>query len=214
MGDTSNATEKVYLALKTKITSGEMEAGSHLGAAVIAERLETSRTPVREAFNRLAAEGLVTVVPNRGAYVTEWSSQDSEEIFELRFLLEGHAASLAAKKISPQQLSKLRDLAAQMERVSKPGLARDLQALAILNVEFHKTIIAASGNKRLGALIATVFEFAIQSQTFRQYSEAELRRSMRHHNEIIAALSAGDSEWASSVIRSHYRAARHVYQDH
>jgi len=212
MTDTDSATEKVYQALRSKISSGEMEAGSHLGAANIASELDTSRTPVREALNRLAAEGLVEVFQNRGAYVAQWSAKDSEEIFELRILLEGHACSLAAKRITKAQLTELNELSILMEKAATKGVTYDLAELTLCNVRFHKTIIAASGNKRLAALIATVFEFTMQSQTFHQFSQEELQRSMRHHSEIIAALSVGDGDWACSIMRSHIRSARHVFK--
>src|SRR5713226_2530768 len=91
------ATDTAYEAVRQMILSGEAEAGSRLGEAELAETLGLSRTPVREALQRLGADGLVDVLPHRGARVARWTRDDLAEIFELRSLLEPYAAARAAR---------------------------------------------------------------------------------------------------------------------
>jgi DNA-binding GntR family transcriptional regulator len=205
------AEQKAYEAIRSGIASGAFQAGMHLGAADLAERYGISRTPVREALRRLHAEGFVEFFANRGAYVSNWSQADIEEVFALRTVLEGHAAELSAARLRPGEIQRLAQLADAMEALASDGPGRDLQKLAETNGEFHRIIISAAANRRLAAMISGLVEMALVARTFGFYSEDDLARSMTHHRELIAAFSARDPTWAGSVMRSHIRAAHHVY---
>jgi DNA-binding GntR family transcriptional regulator len=205
------ALQQAYDAIRGAIAAGTYGPGQHLSAAEVADRLGISRTPVREALRRLSAEGLVEFFANRGAYVTHWSQADVEEVFALRTVLEAHAAELAAARHTPAVLDELCRYSAEMERVVGTGPDRDLGELARSNGEFHRVIIAAAANRRLAAMIASVVEMALVTRTFHVYSEDDLARSMTHHRELIAAFRFRDSVWAGSVMRSHIRAAHHVF---
>ena len=117
----------------------------------LAERLGVSRTPVRQALTMLEAEGLVEIAPNRGATVCSFSIEDVWDIYDLRAVLEGHAARRAAGRIERRELARLRELAGEMEGL--PGRFDDheeeIRALVALNQEFHGTIVHASRNRRL-----------------------------------------------------------------
>ena len=204
------ATDHVYRAIKAGISSGDYSAGSHLGAAGLADQLGVSRTPVQEALRRLSAEGLVDFLANRGAYVTTWSRDDVEEVFALRTVLESHAAECSATRLTPDLIGRLERFAGRMEDVVSAG-SRDLATMTALNGEFHSIIIMAAANSRLSAMISSVVEIALVTRTFRAYSDEDLSRSMTHHREIIAAFKARDAQWAGSVMRSHIRAAQHVF---
>ncbi|MGA0594685.1 GntR family transcriptional regulator [Enterovirga sp. CN4-39] len=205
------AIQQAYEAIRGAIASGTYGPGQHLRAAEVADRLGISRTPVREALRRLSAEGLVEFFANRGAYVTHWSQSDVEEVFALRTVLEAHAAEVAAARLTPAALEELERYATEMEGVVGSGPDRDLAELARRNGEFHRIIITAAANQRLSAMISSVVEMALVTRTFHVYSDEDLARSMTHHRELIAAFRGRDSVWAGSVMRSHIRAAHHVF---
>jgi DNA-binding GntR family transcriptional regulator len=206
----ARAVEEAAEALRVAILDGTLRPGSRLGEVELAEQLGVSRTPVREALRRLVAEGLVEVLPNRGARVVEWSAADLDEIYDLRALLESHGATRAATRISAGELPVLDKLCADMESCAGPGRNRDLDRLAGLNAEFHRRILDASGSARLAALVGTVVRVPLVLRTFHDYTAEALERSSGHHREIVAALRAGDPQWAGSVMRSHVLAARAV----
>ncbi|MEW2354136.1 GntR family transcriptional regulator [Spirillospora sp. NPDC029432] len=199
------ATDIAYEAVRQMILSGEAGAGSRLGEAELAETLGLSRTPVREALQRLGADGLVEVLPHRGARVARWTRQDLAEIFELRALLEPYAAARAARLGQDATvLDDLRERCAAMERAAAEG---DLDLVARLNGRFHAAVIEASGNGRLPGMLTSVMHAPLILGTFHRYDAGAMARSMNHHRELVAAIAAGDPAWAESVMRAHIRAA-------
>jgi DNA-binding GntR family transcriptional regulator len=199
------ATDTAYEAVRQMILSGEAEAGSRLGEAELAETLGLSRTPVREALQRLGADGLVDVLPHRGARVARWTRDDLAEIFELRSLLEPYAAARAARLGRDETvLAELRGHCSAMERAAADG---DLARVAQLNSRFHAALNDASGNRRLPAMLTSVMHAPLILGTFRRYDAEAMARSMNHHRELVAALTARDPAWAESVMRAHVRAA-------
>ncbi|MFI6520308.1 GntR family transcriptional regulator [Spirillospora sp. NPDC050679] len=199
------AADTAYAELRRMILSGDAAAGSRLGEAELAEALGLSRTPVREALQRLNADGLVEVLPHRGARVVRWTAEDLEEIFELRGLLEPYAAARAARRGVPAEA--LAELSACCEAMEAAAAGGDFGRLAELNDRFHGRVIALSGNGRLPGLLTSVVHAPLVLGTFRRYDAAALARSMAHHRELVAALRAGDPEWAEAVMRSHIRSA-------
>jgi DNA-binding GntR family transcriptional regulator len=211
------ATDVAYAALRQMILSGDMSAGSHLGEVELAATLGLSRTPVREALQRLDSEGLVEVLPHRGARVVRWTPEALEEIFELRALLEPYGAGRAAGRGVPEPI--LGELDALCDAMERAAADRDFPRVAELNASLHGLVLETSGNTRLTGLVRTVVHVPIVIGTFERYDAAALARSMNHHRELVTALRARDPEWASSVMRSHVRAAAdflidHVRQDH
>ncbi len=205
------ATEQAHRAIRAAIAAGVYKGGDHLRAAELAERFGTSRTPIREALQRLSSEGVVDFVTNRGAYVTEWSREDVEEIFDMRTVLEGRAAELSATRLTLGQIDDLRLMTGRMEDAAHGDGRRDAEAVAKHNNDFHALIISAAANRRLAALIGSVFQMALTERTFSVFSDEDLHRSLTHHRELIAAFQARDPVWAGSVMRSHLCAAHHVY---
>ncbi len=202
--------ERALDTLRDVILRGELPAGARLGEVELAERLGVSRTPVREALSRLAAEGLVQLVPNRGARVATWSVDELEGVFELRALLEPQVAALAAAAAGPGDLDELADLAVRMETIGRPGPGQDLDALVPLNRAFHDRLAALAGHPALAAALAGVIHPPIVVRNFHAYDDASLCRSLAHHVEIVAAMRAGDAEWARAVMTAHIRNARVV----
>lgn len=202
-------TDRAYLRLRGQILDGDLRNGERLGEEELAEALGISRTPVREALRRLAAEGLVEVLPNRGARVSVWDENDVADIFELRVLLESHAARRAAGNVTDDLIERLTTICDEMEAEVAAEGGRDLKAVATKNREFHATVVEASGSPRLPGLVASLVHVPVIMQTFKTYSDEALNRSLRHHREIVDALLARDGVWAHSVMRAHVLAAQH-----
>ena len=209
----SRAADLAYSALRDAVIEGRRAPGERLGEIEVAAELGLSRTPVREALRRLGSEGLVDLLPNRGARVRSWTAEDLDETYELRAALEGLGARRAASRITGDDLDRLAALADEMVTVD-PSLGHrppgDFADLADLNAEFHAVIVRAAGSGRLGETLKGVVQVPLVLRTYRRYTAEALARSHAHHHEIVDALRAGDGTWAESVMRSHVLAARAV----
>ena len=191
--------------LRALILTGEYGPDERLIEEQLAERLGVSRTPVRQALTMLEAEGLVEIEPNRGATVCSFSIEDVWDIYDLRAVLEGHAARRAAGRIERRELEYLRELTGEME-----GLAgrfddheEEIRALVGLNQEFHWTIVEASRNRRLGRLINRTVEIPLMFKAFFWYTPHERIISNHYHRQILEALEGGDADRAEIIMREH-----------
>lgn len=205
----ATSSDRAYEELRRAILHGEFEMGARLGEVELASFLNISRTPIREALRRLAADGLVELESNRGARVASWTAEDIDETFVLRALLESHGASLAAERIDNAEIETLEALCEEMEQLVGEREGPGLDRLNEANREFHNRILAASGSARLPALVSSVVQMPIALRTFRRYSEEAMRRSSNHHRELVAAFRARSSTWAEAVMHAHIMAARH-----
>ncbi|MFI8770558.1 GntR family transcriptional regulator [Gordonia sp. NPDC062954] len=205
----ARAVDRVYSHIRDGIIDGTYGPGARLGEVEIAELTEASRTPVREALRQLEMEGLVEVLPHRGARVCAWTAEDLEEIYDLRMTLEAMAAERAASRIAGKDIDRLEELSGLMEDAAS-GPRPQLDLVAQLNDEFHAIVRAAAASSRLTTMLGAVIQLPLVLRTFHRYSPADLERSGAHHRDLIAALRAGDAVWADSVMRSHVRAAKHV----
>jgi DNA-binding GntR family transcriptional regulator len=202
--------ERTLAALRGLILDGDLRPGTRLGEVELADRLGVSRTPVREALSRLAAEGLVEIVPNRGARVATWTVAELEGVFDLRASLEPQLTGFAAARATPDDADALDELAERMLEVGCPGPGQDLDALVPLNRAFHDRLIALADHPALATALAAAIHPPIVVRNFHTYDEASLRRSLAHHAEIVAAVRAGDAEWARAVMTAHISNARAV----
>ena len=202
--------ERALHALRELILGGELAPGARLGEVELAERLGVSRTPVREALSRLAAEGLVEIQPNRGARVATWTVAELEGVFDLRSAIEPQLTGYAVPNATAGDLDDLDDLAHRMLEVGCPGRQQNLEALVPLNRAFHDRLVALAGHPTLATALAGAIHPPIVLRNFHAYDEASLRRSLAHHVEIVAALRAGDPTWARAVMTAHIHNARAV----
>lgn len=207
LDDALNTAEHARIWIRSLIVNGRLAARTPLREGDLAERIGVSRTPVREALRLLAAEGLVEIRPNRGAVVSELAGAASEELAEVRAILEGAAARLAAPRITSSELAQLRELDKQMRALARTGTNDSLDQIARLNWDFHLIVRQAAGNRSLETLVNGLSYVPLARRTFRYYSEEAVERSMSRHAELIAALSVRNAEWAESVMRSHVWAA-------
>ncbi len=189
------------------ILRGAYAPGSRLGEAELAEALGVSRTPVREALRQLAAEGLVELVPNKGARVVAWTPDELEQVFELRAQVEGFAAHQAALRATEDDVARLAELAAAHASATA-ARNRDLERIYDLNAAFHSRVAAAAGGASLQGVLGGLVHTVVLHRTLHTFDDAAMERSSRHHLEIVEAIRARDGLWAESVMRSHLLAAR------
>lgn len=206
--DNGHAADQAYGLIRRQIMSGSRAGGEWLREGELAESIGVSRTPVREALRRLTAEGLVRYERNRGVQVQVWNVRDLDEIFSLRSVLEPWGCGLAATA-GTVDVAALEDLACRMDEIAPGGRPSDVDKLTELNNLFHRTILEGADNSRLTNVIASVIQVPLVWRTFSRYTPEALGRSLAHHHELVAALTARDPEWAESVMRSHVRAAWH-----
>lgn len=201
-GGRGSLTDQVYNGLIDLILSGELVPGDVLVERTIAERLRASRTPVREAFGRLEAEGLVHKQINRGVTISPFSSDALIEVLNVRKLLEGEAASLAAGRISGTEIEAIREADAAIGALAQPTLQQIWDADDLL----HRAIAEASGNMLLAGLIRD-----LRRRTHVLNSYVFPRRRALYgggHEEIIEALLAGDREGARRAMIAHIDAVK------
>ena len=196
--------ESVYFALEEEILSGKLKKGDSLTETSLSARLGVSRTPLRAALHRLAEEGLVEIAPNRGAVVVGIGDEELVDIYKIRIRLEGLASSEAAKRISQDDLKRLRDSV----ELSEFYIAKqDAEHLKELDSEFHNIIYKASGNR---LLCKTLTELHRNIQFYRKRSlgvAKRLEKSIAEHREILTAIEQGDAEAADRLTSDHIEAA-------
>ncbi|MYL23771.1 FCD domain-containing protein [Halomonas alkaliantarctica] len=198
--------ERVYQTLRRQLMVNHYEPGTHLREEVVAEELGVSRTPVRNAFQRLISEGLLSLEKSRGATVTGWQKSDTEDIFKLRILLESHATALAARNINDSQLDTIIEANDRM-RQAIAGKSNDrIERIAEANKNFHEALFDASGQSYLRMFARTLLHLPMVSGFF-IYSRDEMEESVRQHQDIIAALQAGNEEWAKAAMTCHLNGA-------
>jgi len=192
-----NRASEAYDELRRAIVEGRFRPNERLVESELAERLEVSRTPIRESMQRLAADGLV-VSHRRGWVVREHSPREIQDIFEVRAALEGYAARLAAERATDEMIQRIvRIHETYVEALQ--GSSRG--QLVAHNDEFHEAVIAASGNVRLGEQIKRNSEFYFIHRIAGFLSDEEVRVSIAGHQELVDALVARDSDLSEEVAR-------------
>ncbi|QSX09677.1 GntR family transcriptional regulator [Alkalibacter rhizosphaerae] len=192
--------EIVFTTMREAIVNGDFKPGQRLMEVQLAEQMGVSRTPVREAIRKLELEGLVIMVPRKGAYVAGLSSEDVKEVLEIRAVLEGLAASLAAKNAGEEEVSTLREI---VDKFKQAASDQDVVKLIHFDSEFHDVMYRASKNKKLIQLISSLRE---QVQRFRVAYFTKIKNTeilIAEHNELLEAIANNDSEKARIVAETH-----------
>ena len=194
---------RVHDELRTAILDGHSAPGERLRAEALAARFGTSRTPIREALLMLEREGIVHVEPNRGAVVRAFDPADLLDLYEVRALIEPHAALRAAGAHRAAALRRLRELCALAER-----RAATVPEQIALNEEFHALVVAAAESPRLTAALRGV---AGIPRSFRSAFWADARQreeSLFCHRELVRALEVRQGDLAEAVMRMHILGAK------
>jgi len=192
--------QEVAVRLRQRIVEGQLAPGAKLNERELSELLQVSRTPLREAIKMLAAEGLVELLPNRGAVVAQMSEQDVMDTFEVIAGLEGQSGQLAAERITDAQLNEIRALHYEMLAAFT---RRDLPTYYRLNALIHTHINAAAGNRVLTQTWSNV-NARLQALRFRSnFDDAKWKRAMKEHERMIELLTARDAAGLRELMITH-----------
>ncbi|MDO4975448.1 MAG: GntR family transcriptional regulator [Alphaproteobacteria bacterium] len=197
--------ELVYLELKHKILTGEIAPQTRLMEIELSEKMNVSRTPIREAIKRLADDGLAEVEPRKGAHVANISIKDMLDVFEVRENMEGFAAQLAAERITENQKEKLLEIAAEYEAsIKKPNK----ETIIELDEKFHNFIVECCNNPTLNELIKYVQDLSLRFR-YLYYDDFDVYYStVEHHNKIAKAIVKGNKEAAREEADKHVKALK------
>ncbi len=206
------AADKVYEILKQRVISGAFAPAAQLKEEHLAHELGISRTPIRAALKRLVEDGLAVSDPGRGVRVAEWTESDIEETYELRGLLEGHAAALAAHRGSVDLADQLDALNDEMGQAIADGGSALALRLQDINSRFHRAILDGSGSPRLRGMLAGVIDMPVVIRSHFISTLQDKIQSLQHHRDLAAAVRVGDPELARQVMQLHLRVAQHRFR--
>lgn len=192
--------EEAYARLKAAIISGELGPGEKLSENDLSQNLSISRTPIREAFRQLQMEGYITVISNRGAFVSKLPTDEIEDTYDVVSILEGYSAELAAKNINAEKLKNLKTLQRELLVCASHKRYREYMEK---NTVFHRFITQMSGNhilaKTVTELRSRVFRYRFTSVTIPGF----LDRYAADHDKIIEAIRNKDSVKARKFMTAH-----------
>ncbi|MCB6416262.1 GntR family transcriptional regulator [Dorea acetigenes] len=190
----------VFNTLRQAILRGELKPGERLMEIQLANKLGVSRTPIREAIRKLELEGLVLMIPRKGAEVAEITEKSLRDVLEVRRALEELAVQLVCEKITEEEIEELKAAAREFENVLKDG---DITKIAEADVRFHDVIYMATDNQKLIQLLNNLRE---QMYRFRvEYLKREEVRPqlLAEHEEIIATIERREKDTATKVVCEH-----------
>ena len=194
--------ERVHDHLREEILSNRLPAGTELQEVALSRELGVSRGPIRESLGRLAAEGLVTVRPRRGAVVRSLSKREFTEAYQVREALEMMAVRLAVPRLSDEHLARLEQLIEQMQEAAD---REEVERFFDANAAFHGLLLEASGNRMLQdvyrSLLVQIGRYRLRSLSLR----GNLHRSVSEHRAILRAARRGDIARAEHLMSEHVR---------
>jgi DNA-binding GntR family transcriptional regulator len=202
------ARKTVFDYLRRQILDEKLNFGERLIETAIANQLDVSRTPVREAFRKLENEGLVRYSPGRGVTVSRLSKEDMLELYSIRGALEGLAARMAAEQITPEELKDLKSLMKEMEESHRK---RNYRYLVQLHTRFNELIYRAAHSPRLYEMVTRFHEYTERSQLRALSVPNRFQAIQAEHERIVAALESRRPKAAEKAVRNHIEQARYAY---
>lgn len=202
--------QEVANTLREQIFAGQLVPGSFLDEVALCERLEISRTPLREALKVLTAEGLLRHEPRRGCFVSEVTEQDLDEIFPVIALLEGRCAHEAARNATDADLAALTTLHDKLTSHAEAGRINDYYAT---NFAIHEAIILLADNRWLAQVIADLRKILKLARLQQLHAPGRLKQSLSEHLTIFAALKSRDGEGAEAAMRTHLTRQREALRE-
>ncbi|HOJ71763.1 MAG TPA: GntR family transcriptional regulator [Syntrophorhabdaceae bacterium] len=192
--------EQVYKNLKAFILNGDLEPNKRLIEEKLAEEMGTSRTPIREAIQKLEKEGLIRKLPRGGFAVSLITDEDIDEVFGIRGVLEGYAGYLATLKAKEEDISALEEIVHREEECMK---AQDMEEIVRLNTEFHDRLYRTAKSERLYNIINDLRDFIYRFRKiiFRFSGMAEI--SIQDHKEMIKLMKLKKASQVENLIRKH-----------
>jgi DNA-binding GntR family transcriptional regulator len=196
--------EDVYARLKRDIVSNRLAPGAPLTEIGLAQSLGTSRTPIREALRRLQKDGLVDIDQGRGARVSQVSFQNALEVYDIRRLVEPHAARLAARQLTPDLAERLK---AMRDTIANPSLTSDVVERWEIDRKLHDLIFEAAGNELLRSL---VWDLRVRTERAFTYfgAQRDMHSTREEHIQLVNAILECDEEKAERLMREHVTNAR------
>ena len=190
----------VFNTLRRAILTGELKPGERLMEIHLANRLGVSRTPIREAIRKLELEGLVTMIPRRGAEVAQISEKSLQDVLEVRRALDALCTALACERITAEGKNALKKACDNFEEATK---TRDAVTIAEADVAFHDIIVQATGNQRLIQMINNLSEqmYRYRFEYIKDSSQHE--RLVEEHRVIYRSIVQKDKETASQAAKTH-----------
>jgi DNA-binding GntR family transcriptional regulator len=206
--------EEVANRVRELIRDGRLKKGDKIAEKEICDLLGISRTPLREALRVLSSEGLIVMVPHRGAHVAEPSMQEIRQMFEVMAILEGTCARVAAEKMTDAQLRKIERLHEKLETHYRAG---DHEKYLKVNHDYHVLIQKMSGNKVLDEVVNGLRQKILLYRYRQLYQPDRFDASMKEHRDLFEAFRARDAQRAEQVMKAHLmsqcEALVSLYQD-
>jgi DNA-binding GntR family transcriptional regulator len=202
-----NLKEVVYQRLKENILRGKLPPGGKLPETLIAQQLGVSRTPLREAINRLEQDGFVEIIPRRGSFVRQVSPDEILEDLEIREVLEGLAVREAAHRATPQMIETMKGC---FRNFSPRRVENSLRSYAQQNVRFHQCIIEASQNRKLITLIRNLFDHMDLVRLYTMVLPGRAKKSLAEHQKLIRLIEDRQGKLAEKFLRAHIRDLRNA----
>lgn len=193
---------KVYERIREDILSGRYQQNKELKEAAIGAELGVSRTPVREALRQLELEGLVNIIPNRGAYVNMITAKDVQDIYVIRSMLEGLCARWATERITEQQLDDLEETLCLSEYHTKK---ENYEKLYELDSLFHEQLYNASGSRILNHVLSDFHDYVRMARKASIASQGRSVQSTQEHRAIFEAVKAKDADQAEELAKQHIK---------
>ncbi len=206
--DAHSLRDQVYDILKNMIILREIQPGKKVPEEELCRKLGVSRTPIRETLCRLENEGIVKIIPRRGAFVVEQSKQTVREILEIREALEGLVARLATQNMDGRTAERVRNSLAHADRIaaSDPKLAKYTHA----DIEFHDLLLKACNNQMLQNMMQVVNAHLQIIRLRTVVLPGRARKTVEEHFRIMEAIDRGDADQAEELMRRHIRSVRQV----
>ena len=190
----------LYQEIQKDILSGELPSGFKLTEAAVCKRYSVSRTPVREAFRQLEADGLIENIPNRGAFVIGLTKRDISDLFDLRELFEIQAVEWAIKRMTPEDVDRLREIIEFMEFYT---LKEDVENVLSFNTQFHNSIYAATKNRMIIKTLSTYQTYIKHSAPSKSRTSDYLRTILDEHKAIFAAFESRNVAAGRKAVEHH-----------
>ncbi len=200
--------ELVFETMREAIIKGSLAPGERLMEVQLAEELGVSRTPVREAMRKLELEGLVAMIPRKGAYVADYSIKDITEVFEIRAALESFAAGLACERATEQELDELSALA---DRVWEMAKNNDLKNIIQVDTDFHERIYQSSHNSRLIQMLSNLREQIHRFRSTSLASPGRLQDTLQEHKALVEAIVERNMPLAQKLALEHVENAEDIF---
>ena len=202
--DKQSLTAKVYDYIRNGILDGSYKDGDYLVETRLADELQVSRTPIREALKQLELEGLALSMPNRGVVVKAITQNDIDDMYNIRQILEGLAAYWAAQRITEEQLNALSEKLDFMDFYTGRGGAEQLSKL---DNEFHELIFKACDSRMLSHILTSLHQNTRRARTSSLTIPSRPGDSLKEHKAIFAAIKAGDPDAAKVAMENHVKNA-------